>query len=136
MPKRPRLRPKRGPGSRVSDDWLWWNMPSLDFDFDDALALAGAVVAVVVIVMLAVTLVFPLIALTLELIVVVLLFTGGLLGRLLLGRPWRVEARTIGTPRYTRAINARGLRGSREAVDELADAIRSGQTLSGELPPG
>lgn len=48
-------------------------------------------------------------------------------GRFVLGRPWRVEARTIGKPRMTRQVEARGWRGSREAIEELAGAIATGR---------
>lgn len=50
-----------------------------------------------------------------------------LAGRLCLGRPWRIRASTIGRPRMTREIEARGWRGSREAIDELAAEIASGR---------
>jgi hypothetical protein len=49
-----------------------------------------------------------------------------ILGRLLLGQPWRIEAATIGRPRMTREVYAKGWRGSREAIDDLARRIASG----------
>jgi hypothetical protein len=114
--------------SRRKGDTLldWLSLPDVTW-FDD---LIGTVVAVVGFVLLAVilfTIVFPLIALTLELVLFVVLFTAGLIGRLLFGRPWRIEARTIGVPHKTREVYAKGLRGSREAIDELATAIASGR---------
>jgi hypothetical protein len=70
--------------------------------------------------------IFPLIALTLELVLLVILFTAGAIGRLVFGRPWRIEAATIGRPRLTREAHAKGLRGSREAIEQLALEIQSG----------
>jgi hypothetical protein len=67
--------------------------------------------------------VFPLVALTLDVILLAVVFTAGAIGRLVFGRPWRIEARTIGVPHRTREAYAKGLRGSREAIDELAAAI-------------
>jgi hypothetical protein len=69
----------------------------------------------------------PFIAFTVELVIVVVLFTAGAIGRLVFGRPWRIEAKTIGAPHRTREIHAKGLRGSREAIDELAAEIASGR---------
>jgi hypothetical protein len=47
--------------------------------------------------------------------------------RFLLGRPWRIQASTIGRPRMTREIEAGGWRGSQDAIDELGAAIASGR---------
>lgn len=123
VPKTPRLRRR----SESRDDWWsWWDLPSLDFDGDDVFAVIALVFGLVVILVFAVTVVFPLVALTLELVIGAVLFAAGLIGRLLFGRPWRIEATTIGTPKLTREIHASGLRGSREAVDRLADEIQRG----------
>ena len=42
-------------------------------------------------------------------------------------RSWRIQAATIGRPRWTREVSAKGLRGSREAIDRLATEIASGR---------
>jgi hypothetical protein len=133
MPKTPRLRPRsrlstRRDGDNVLDAASWFpNVPSPGVPLLDSLIGAIVVVFVVVgIVVLFTTVVFPLIALTLELVLLVVLFTAGAIGRLVFGRPWRIEAATIGRPRLTREAHAKGLRGSREAIEELAVAIQSG----------
>lgn len=98
------------------------------FDFADSLI--GVVVSLILFVVFAVVLVsvvFPLIALTVEFLLLVLVFTAGAIGRLVFGRPWRIEAKTIGAPRLEREVYAKGLRGSREAIDELAAEIASGR---------
>jgi hypothetical protein len=133
MPKPARLRPKSNVSTRRDGDgWrdalYWWSFPDLDFDFDDFFAGVAAVLALVAIVFCVVTIVFPIVAITLELVILVILFTTGLIGRLFFGRPWRIEATTIGAPKLRCEKFAKGLRGSREAVDLLADAIRSGSS--------
>jgi hypothetical protein len=126
MPKPPRLR-KRLSTRRDGDTWLdLLSMPSGDV-FDNPIgAILGVILAIVFLVAL-VSVVFPLIALTAEALIVVVLFTAGAIGRLVFGRPWRIEARTIGTPHLEREVLVRGLRDSREAIDELAAAIASGR---------
>jgi hypothetical protein len=126
LPKTPRLRKRlstRRDGDGFADFVSIWDVTWLD---DLVGAVIGVVVFVVVVVVL-VTLVFPLIALTLELLLFVVLFTAGAIGRLVFGRPWRIEATTIGEPRLTREVHAAGLRGSKEAIDELAAEIASGR---------
>jgi hypothetical protein len=114
----------------LADDssWWWWpSVPDFDLGFDDLFGAIAGVIALVVIGLFLFTVVFPLIALTLELILFVLLIAAGVIGRLVFGRPWRIEAATIGTPRLTREVKAKGLRGSREAIDDLATEIASGR---------
>jgi hypothetical protein len=129
LPKQPR----RVPRSIVRDGypersrWWWWGPPDFDFGLDGLLGAIGAVVTLVFLLVFLLTIVFPLIAFTLELLLFVVLATAGVIGRLVFGRPWRIEAATIGTPRMTREIQAKGLRGSREAIDELALEISSGR---------
>jgi hypothetical protein len=129
MPKRPWLPRQSAVVDRDERGWLrwWWWGPS---DFDIGIdGLVGAVLGVIVTVLVVTALfsvIFPLIALTLELIVFVIVATAGVIGRVVFGRPWRIEAATIGRPRLTREVQARGLRGSREAIEELALAIQSG----------
>jgi hypothetical protein len=48
-------------------------------------------------------------------------------GRFLFGRPWRIQAATLGKPRMTREVEVRGWRGSREAIDQLATEIAAGR---------
>ena len=60
----------------------------------------------------------------------------GALARLVLGRPWRVQAATIGKPRLTREVYVKGLSASRAAIDELAAEIESGRVLGPGSHPG
>jgi hypothetical protein len=118
------LREVQSPDGRV---WrIRLSLPDLTW-FDDFVgAIVGIVVLIVVVVLLA-TIILPFIALTLELVIFVVLFTAGVIGRFVFGRPWRIEARTIGAPRREREVFAKGWRGSRDAIDELASEIASGR---------
>jgi hypothetical protein len=138
MPKPPRLRKRSSVSTRSrEDDALSAATWFPDFDgVDDLFGAAVALIALVAVVLLLTTVVFPILALTAELLLVVVLFTAGAIGRLAFGRPWRIEAMTIGAPRLTREIQAKGLRGSRDAIDELADAIASGHKTLDEAAEG
>jgi hypothetical protein len=127
-PKTPRLRTQSQTSSRRKGDTLFdvLSVPDVPFLDDMTGAVVGVVFFVIVVIVL-LTIVFPLIALTLELLLFVVVFTAGLIGRLIFGRPWRIEARTIGTPHLSREAHAKGLRGSREAIDELATEIAAGR---------
>lgn len=126
MPKSPRLRTSlstRRDGDTFLDVLTWSDFGLID-------GFVGAIIGVIALVLFAVLLlgvILPVIALTLEVIGVAVLFTAGAIGRLAFGRPWRIEARTIGTPRLEREVYAKGLRGSREAIGELAAEIASGR---------
>ncbi len=71
--------------------------------------------------------VFPVIALTLELIILLALFLAGIVGRVVFRRPWHVLARTDGA-RHRWPV--RGWRACGERVDAVADAL-----ARGSLPP-
>jgi hypothetical protein len=103
MPKRPWL-PREDAVARGGPYYWWWDLGLMLFD----------------------SVVYPALMLVCDLIWFVLSLPLSILGRLVLGRPWRIEAATIGRPRLTREAQARGLRGSREAIEELALAIQSG----------
>ena len=72
--------------------------------------------------------VFPVIALTLELLILLALLLVGIAGRVVFRRPWHVLAQTEGA-RYRWPV--RGWRASGERVDAVADAL-----ARGSLPPG
>jgi hypothetical protein len=94
------------------------------------------VLAVIGIVLLAIlfftTVVIPVIAFTIELVVILVLFFAGLAGRLLFGRPWTVRARTEGRLHRWQVA---GFRNSGELRDEVATAISSGRALPLPSPP-
>ncbi len=96
------------------------------------LTVAGAVlVALIVLVAL------PLIGVALELVFLIALFSSGILGRVLLRRPWIVEAANLSHPERSAAVAVKGWRRSGRAIDELATAISASglpQRLSGGTP--
>ena len=91
-------------------------------DFSDSiwasLALAFFVVILVVVLL-------PLIGLALELILVVLLLGSGLVGRLLLRRPWTVEARNLDAKQQSASYAVKGWGRSGRAIEEIATAIQA-----------
>jgi hypothetical protein len=106
-------------GTSGGGDAAWW---ALDVGND---FLAGIAIALVVLVLVGVFvfLVIPLIVFTLELLVVLLVVALAALGRVLLGRPWTVEARS-GDDVRTYAV--KGWRASAEKVDEVATSLERG----------
>ena len=125
MPKGHRLRWRSDdPVDDVAEAASWG---SWDLAFDSLLGAIVSIIAFVVIVLVITTVLFPLLALTLDLVLLIIVFTAGAIGRLIFGRPWRIEAKTLGAPHRTREIHAKGLRGSREAIDELAAEIAAGR---------
>ena len=82
---------------------------------------AGAAIAGVVVV--AVLVLLPLLGIALELIVLAVLLVSGLAGRVVLGRPWTVEARNLDDGERSVAYGVKGFRPAGEAVEELAGAI-------------
>jgi hypothetical protein len=125
VPKGPRLR-ERLNIRRKGNIWDAMNLPDVAW-FDGLVGAIVGVIAVVVFAVIVATVLLPIVAFTIELVLFVVLFTAGLIGRLVFGRPWRIEAKTIGTPRLEREVYAKGLRGSREATDELAAEIAAGR---------
>ena len=124
LPVRVRLRPERDPGDR------WWHaadgldaLTFADFSVGGVIAAFAAIVAAIVLV----AVVWPIVALALEVVILLILFLGGLAGRLVFRRPWRIVARTKGEPREVRAWHVVGWRASAEVVDEVARSLAAGQ---------
>jgi hypothetical protein len=68
----------------------------------------------------------PLLGVALEVVALVFVLCSGLVGRLLLGKPWWVEAAPLGGDIEQRGVYAvKGWRASRQAVPELATAIQA-----------
>jgi len=78
---------------------------------------AGVVVAVLVFVFL------PLLGIAFELVLLFLLLTSGIVGRVFLRRPWIIEATNLDNPDRSAAFPVKGWRASGEAIHELASAI-------------
>ena len=119
VPLRLRL-PRRGARDR--------DFPSdaFDFDFlDDGGLLAGlAVLATVVLLFLVV---WPVIAIAIEFVVLILVVLATLAGRVVLRRPWTVFA--VARTGRTITWEVVGWRASGELIDEVAGALRQGRAL-------
>jgi hypothetical protein len=98
------------------------------FGIDDAGAGILVGFAVLALTALLFAVVFPVIALSLELIILLALFMAGIVGRVVFRRPWHVLARTDGV-RYRWPV--RGWRASGERVQAVADALGRGSLPSG-----
>jgi len=123
LPARVRIRPDRGDGDDDDGDGFLDTMGDF-FGIDDAGAGILVGFAVLALSALVLAIVFPVIALTLELIILLALFLAGIVGRLVFRRPWHVLARTDGGARYRWPV--RGWRASGERVHAVADALARG----------
>jgi hypothetical protein len=99
----------------------------------------GPITVVVGIIALAALLAFfvlPLAVLLLEVLAFLALAGAGVLGRVLLRRPWRIEARDGDGREQTWAVA--GWRDSRDAIEEIAAALAAGRgvDLPSSGPPG
>jgi hypothetical protein len=83
----------------------------------------AAVIAAIVLLVIAVFVLLPLLGVALELIALIFLLGSGLLGRVLLGRPWIVLAEKIGDHEERVAFAVKGWRQSSEALHELRTAV-------------
>jgi hypothetical protein len=113
----------RGDGPDESDPHGWSSNALSGGGLADLVleAVLWVVIAVVVFVVL------PLVGLVLELIAITMLFLGGLLGHLVLRRPWTVEAVSVEDPRRVWTQRITGWRQSRRAIRSMAMTIeRSG----------
>ena len=124
VPKRVRLR---------DSDWRE-SAPEFDglsfFDDPSGFLLALGVIATAMIVFLVI---WPIVAIALELVILALIFMASLAGRILFRKPWTVFARsdTPGPPRVHEG-QVVGWRNSGRLIDEVLEALRRG----GELPAG
>jgi len=110
---------------RLNRDGSW--LSDLGFgDLGDAIALAVAILVATAILLFLTTVVFPLIVLTVELVIVLALLMGGLAGRLVFRKPWTIRARAEDGRDLT--WQARGWRRSGRVRDEVAQALALGQT--------
>jgi hypothetical protein len=93
-------------------------------DLADSIPLA---VGVAIAVALLLFLLLPLIGIALEIAVLIALLSSGIVGRVLLRRPWIIEAVNLDRPERSASFAVKGWRRSRRAIDELAKII----TVSG-----
>jgi hypothetical protein len=99
-------------------------------DLGDADAFVVVIVAIGVVlltILFITTVVIPVIAFTLELMLLLVLFFAGIAGRLLFRKPWTVRARADGLTRHRWQVV--GFRNSGELRDEVAAALSSGRAL-------
>jgi hypothetical protein len=82
------------------------------------LAIGAAIVVALLVFFL-----LPLIGIALELAILIALLSSGLVGRLLLRRPWTIEAVNLDRPQQSVAFAVKGWRRSRRALDELTTTI-------------
>lgn len=82
------------------------------------------VVALVLFAVAAVLLIVPALIFLVELLIIVVIVGLGLMGRLLLGRPWTVEARRS-EPRQAFEWKVTGWRASSDLVQTVADQLRA-----------
>lgn len=91
-----------------------------------------AAVAIAAATLLIFLVLLPLLGFALELLLVLLVIWSGIVARLLLGRPWVVEAVDLDDATRSDAFPIKGWRGSGRAVEELkrAIAVSGAPTLS------
>lgn len=82
-------------------------------------------IALSVALILLVFLLLPLIGIAIELILIVLLLGSGLIGRVVLRRPWTVEAQNLDTAEHSTSYAVKGWQRSRRAATEIATAIEA-----------
>lgn len=93
------------------------------FDFLDH---PGAALAVAVVALLLFVVLLPLIGIALELIFLLLLLWSGIVGRVVLRRPWIVTAVDLDHPERSSAFGVQGWGRSGRAIEEVATAIVTG----------
>jgi hypothetical protein len=79
----------------------------------------------------------PLIGVAIEIVLLILLLSSGVVGRVLLRRPWIVEAVNLTHPQRSAAFAVKGWGRSGQATGELATAIRASgrpEQVSGGTP--
>lgn len=122
---------------RVGRRWWPWSPRQREIDRPDAADLIdlggaddvlGAVVVVFTVIVLVVilfTVVLPFIALAVELILLLLAFFWGIAARLVLRRPWTIQARASDGRELT--WRAKGFRRSGRVRDAVAEALARGE---------
>lgn len=123
LPWQPRIRTGRGFNFDAAGGGA---DASSAFDlFDGPISIVLGVVAAIVLGVL-VAFLFPLIFTLIELLIALVLLPLGVGMRVVLGEPWVLVAHTSGPPPERRFMSVVGWRASREALDQMAGAIRAG----------
>jgi hypothetical protein len=113
---------RRKKGGDVADFDLLEGLPGLDLD--EALLFVAAVLVVLLVLI-------PLLLFGFELVLVGCVLAASLVGRLLLGRPWLIEARTVTPASAGRVVQwqVSGWRQSNELVRDVAADLTAGRDL-------
>jgi hypothetical protein len=80
-------------------------------------------IGVAIVVALFVLVLLPLIGVALEIAVLIALLSSGIVGRVLLRRPWTIEAVNLNHPQQSAAFAVKGWQRSSSAINELATMI-------------
>jgi len=83
----------------------------------------------------------PLIGVALEIVLLLMLLSSGIVGRVLLRRPWKIEAINLSHPQQSAAFAVKGWRQSSRAIEELTRTLPTSglpQQVSeaARVPPG
>jgi len=95
-------------------------LETLSSGFGDSIPLA--IGAAIVVALLALVL-LPLIGVALEIALLIALLSSGIVGRVLLRRPWTIEAVNLSHPQQSATFAVKGWRQSSRAINELATTI-------------
>lgn len=85
-----------------------------------------AFAALVLVFLLVVFVLLPVIGVAFEVALIVLFFTSGLFGRIVLRRPWVVEAKNLTEPGKSRRYAVKGWLRSRRAIAEIKSGLATG----------
>jgi hypothetical protein len=122
-----------GVKQRFRNDRTEGGLDGLDLPIDLGLDIAGLVIGIVIFVVLGIVLVFgwPLILLGLDLAWLIVVAGVGAIARIVLGRPWRVEATSDSERRewYVKGFGTAG-----DLRDHLANQFQHGQNPSPDQP--
>jgi hypothetical protein len=111
-----RWRAERGAGAAMES-----GMTALDYGESVVVAIVTAVV-----VGLAVLILLPLVGIALELALLFALLSSGIVGRVVLRRPWIVEATNLDHPERSTTLAVKGWRRSGEAINRVVQEISAG----------
>jgi hypothetical protein len=111
---------RREAGENVASRLPWDSIS----DFD----LAGGLLVIVGLIVVTLVLI-PILLFGIELIIVGCFLAAGLVGRLLLGRPWVIEARVLGRSDQAQSLQWKvsGWRRSRQRIDDVVKELAAGR---------
>jgi hypothetical protein len=95
-------------------------MEGLFSGLDESIVLS---IAMAVLLVLFVLVLWPLLGIAFELVLLFVVLSSGIVGRVLLRRPWIVEATNLDHPERSTTFGVKGWRRSGQAIEELARTI-------------